>query len=537
MNGSRSAPSRRTVLRSLAAAGAGSLAGCSYWRHGGICEPGQAVRRLTVERAEGPVEDATGWRLEVDVEHELVWTGDEPFETARLDVFDAEGVKLGDRALGPISEENGYDRSTESVCKGTRETYRKPMTLRTEREPRYVNPFVPATECSDGDVSTRPLVVGEDRVPKFRCTQRFPFEVFDPADAHDRDDWATLLFDAARTGHNPDGWGPGNEPAVAWTVPVGRDSTRPVVDLGAVYLTTGGHYAGDGFTRLPRGTLAAFDVETGNLAWSVHGGGSELGVAVADGTLFAGEAELVAYDATTGRQRWSTEPAAPLVTAPTVAGERVAAVDAEGVARAHAVEGGAQLWTHEVGVPDAPPLWGYGGVLAGGGESLYVVTEGAAVALDLETGEVRWRRSLETPEGLPQVGTDTVYVVTRDTLVALATDGGTERWRRRMDEVRPTVAIGPNSVYVCGNTAVSALSAADGTTRWSTAVDEARALRGLVNGRLYVAGRTGVHVLGTEAGGHVEALLGDVEFQFPVVAGGRIVDVSHDGALRVFADR
>lgn len=528
----RSPPTRRGVLHSLAAASSVGLAGC-----GSHCDPGPGYQTLAVDAADGPRAAGDGWRLDVTVEHET-YRARGPLEAARLVAFDADEERLGRWDLAPFSEAAGYDRSTEAACLEPMTTYAKQTTLRTVREPKYVNPYVPASECPGIDLTTRPLIVGEDRSPRFRCTQRFPFELFDTATApaHDNADWPTVWYDAARTAHNPDGAGPESEPSVAWTVPVGRDSTVPVVDYGAVYLMADGHYSGDGFSRFTRGTLVAFDVETGDLAWSVENGGSKQGMAVSDWTLFAAAAELVAYEATTGRRSWSVDPDARFASGPAVKGGTVAAVDSDGVARGFATESGKQQWASEVGTPVGPPLFGIeGGVLAADGDSLYVDVEGAVRALDLDTGEIRWDRSLESTAGLPQVGPDTLYAVVADTVVALATDDGAERWRRSMTRVPPAVGVGPDSVYVAGSDGVSALAAADGTERWTTDLEEVDEIRGLVNGRLYVTGDSGLHVFDAATGDRLEWLLDDVEFQFPVVADGRIVDLSDDGALRTFA--
>jgi len=87
-----------------------------------------------------------------------------------------------------------------------------------------------------------------------------------------------------------------------------------------------------------------------------------------------------------------------------------------------------------------------------------VPTAGALVALNLATGEERWRRGREQPwTSAPAVRDGTAYVgfADRSGLVALDVETGDEQWRietRGSIETAPTFDAGPDTLYVGDDT-------------------------------------------------------------------------------------
>lgn len=523
------------MLRSLAVAGAGTFAGCQ-------CAPGPMERRLTLFTTDDPQRSGGRWELDVEVEHELGRVGDTPFETARLVPYDAERSSLDEQSIGPFSESNGYEVTSSEACGGGRNyTYTKTVTLQTAREPKYVNPYVPTSACSDVEEPIEPLVLDSEWEPAFLCGQRFPFQVLDveQAPAHDGGDWPTRSFDAARTGYNPDGTGPRDLSEVAWSVPVGDIATRPVVEYGAVYVVPDDTRDGDDEQRLQVGAINALDLETGELAFTASG--SERGVTVAGGLVYGGHFDVVASDAGTGQIKWAydIETDAEAVPAPTVAHQRVYVVDREGTARAVAADDGRRLWTSDVGkpaslVPGTSDSRGYRvSPLAADDTTLYVMAGGAVRALDPGSGEPRWTRSVAGLAGVPRVGADTVYVPREGQLVALSTADGSERWNESVEGMPTEAVVAEGTVYVGEGHEVRALAAATGAEQWATDVDDAVTVSARVGDRLYASTYEALHVLDAATGDKVGRKVDEAGFRSPVVAGQRVLYVTDDGVLRV----
>ncbi|MGH9274050.1 MAG: PQQ-binding-like beta-propeller repeat protein, partial [Acidimicrobiales bacterium] len=142
-------------------------------------------------------------------------------------------------------------------------------------------------------------------------------------------DWPSLNGDLANTRHQPDEASIG-APQVgdlrpAWSFSgesvgaTGGMRSTPIVSGGCVYVALGQGYLGD------RGDVIALDAETGAVVWHTTLDGSVLGLAAADGLIYAtpssgtrGEVPLpvvtdayepagsyaVALDARTGKVRW-----------------------------------------------------------------------------------------------------------------------------------------------------------------------------------------------------------------------------------------
>lgn len=195
---------------------------------------------------------------------------------------------------------------------------------------------------------------------------------------------------------------------------------------------------------------------------------------VADGTVYLHDAddELWALDAATGDRQWRVELADPTTT-PALA-DGILVVRTETDTRAVAAASGERLWERSdlgSGVLDASP------VVAG--DRAYLAGGVAVHAVDLATGETRWRvaTGLPTP-ATPAVAGDTVYVAGSDTYVrALAAADGSERWRVKTDtRIGCDLAVGGGVVLVgTPDGEVLALEAATGAERWRRRLEAERA--------------------------------------------------------------
>ncbi len=159
--------------------------------------------------------------------------------------------------------------------------------------------------------------------------------------------------------------------------------------------------------------------------WRVPVAGGYSGPAVADGRVFvmdyvrkSGEAfnnpgrratldgyeRVLCFDAKTGKRLWSHQyhrpynisyPAGPRCT-PTVDGDRVYTLGAEGDLLCLDVQTGKVLWSRQLRdeYQTRTPIWGYASHPLVVGDTLYCVAGGrgsVAVALDKRTGEEKWR--------------------------------------------------------------------------------------------------------------------------------------------------
>ena len=236
----------------------------------------------------------------------------------------------------------------------------------------------------------------------------------------------------------------------------------------------------------------------GGLLWMARTGGPvRSSPVVAGGMVYVGSADgrLHALDARTGESRWAAEVDAPIDAAPAVAGKLVLVATRAGAFLALDRETGEERWRVESG--EALPLaWeGMSGDLytaspaVAGGVALFGGGDGGVYAIEVGSGEVRWR----FPTGgrvrsSPAVADGVVYAGSADgSLYAIALDDGRRLWRfdtegRRLDSSafgydRRTITSSPavaDGAVVFGSRDGSfyAVDAATGALRWRVLHDE-----------------------------------------------------------------
>ncbi|MGW2156777.1 outer membrane protein assembly factor BamB family protein [Nonomuraea sp. NPDC001699] len=226
--------------------------------------------------------------------------------------------------------------------------------------------------------------------------------------------------------------------------PVGEDH---VVAHGTVYAAS------------RTGRLVALDAATGRPRWSRRIG-DPVGLVVAAGRLYlwtrhpawSSKAELVALDAASGRRLWSFEPAGDLLAPkPVSAGDVVLTGDDHGVMYA---------LTPATGTVER--RWRLGGrhdrvLLRRSGATVYVVSgSGDVNAVDVASGEVRWRSRIPGPVSAPPVVTGgTVYLGDdRGTTHALDAATGERLWSFEARGDQPmyhwSVAVSDGLVHTVG---------------------------------------------------------------------------------------
>ncbi|KAA9009513.1 PQQ-binding-like beta-propeller repeat protein [Histidinibacterium aquaticum] len=241
-----------------------------------------------------------------------------------------------------------------------------------------------------------------------------------------------------------------------------------------------------------------------------------------------------------------------------------------GFGQVHAVDAssGGILWTQDLGASGSAAPTVEGGLL-------YVAArDGRAWALDRQTGRIRWTRSgISSPSGFgggsgPAVGDNTaVFPTSAGEVVALFALGGRERWRSfvvgeragtaqsNVSDIAADPVIAGGRVYA-GNFSgqVAAFSLADGERIWSADEGAVGPMRPVGNA-VYLVNDIGQLVRLDAATGRVvwrrqlpqqpqrRGLFGagrdtSVTAHYgPVLAGGRLIVASSDGALRQYDPR
>jgi outer membrane protein assembly factor BamB len=271
-----------------------------------------------------------------------------------------------------------------------------------------------------------------------------------------------------------------------WTYRTGRRINTPAVASGVVYAlaqdgvlhavdtktgrlkwrrTVGKSYGdvivADGLVYA--GDFYALDAQTGSVRWQGRGGGRS--PAIADGVIYVpGGKRLTAYDAATGRTRWtyrsskgvwSTAAADGLVCFGDFQGETVHAVDART---------GERRWTYDAGNSiTARPVVADGVIYVGDyGEKLY--------ALDAATGTMKWQAQTEgSIHDDPVLADGVLYVASGvysdGSVYALDAATGRKIWRFQAEEgIESSPAIADGAVYIgCKDGYLYALDARGGS--------------------------------------------------------------------------
>ena len=236
----------------------------------------------------------------------------------------------------------------------------------------------------------------------------------------------------------------------------------------------------------------------GGLLWKLRVGAPvRSSPVVADGIVYVGasDAKLRAIDARTGEIRWAADAGAPIDAAPAVAGELVLAATRDGGFLAFARADGADRWRVRAG-KELPLAWeGMSGDLytaspaVAGDVAVFGGGDGAVTAIELASGDVRWRFATGgRVRSSPAIADGVVYAGSADgSLYAIALDDGREIWRfdtagRRLDSARygydrrtitssPAVA-GGAVFFGSRDGALYAVDAATGRLRWRVLHDD-----------------------------------------------------------------
>ncbi|WP_135828238.1 outer membrane protein assembly factor BamB family protein [Halorussus halobius] len=286
-------------------------------------------------------------------------------------------------------------------------------------------------------------------------------------------------------------------------------------------------------------------------------------------------AEIAAYDAATGRERWAAS--APPCGRPAVGDDSlylghedggVTALDADGSTRWQgSVEGfprrlaaaGDRLYaltdaddlvalaaTESPAASAGDRLWRAS--VAAETTSALAATADGVVVRDAEAagttvrsirrdGEGRWSTEVPGAPGdvRPVVADGTVYVPAGDRLTALALGDGTERWSREAGRLRGSPAVGDGAVYYVADRTLSARDAEDGSVLWQFDPSDGRGFSAppaVAGERVYAAGRDTLYALAAADGSVRWAVEADGADAAPLVVGRTVAVPVEDGVVR-----
>ncbi|SIQ83371.1 Outer membrane protein assembly factor BamB, contains PQQ-like beta-propeller repeat [Haladaptatus litoreus] len=224
----------------------------------------------------------------------------------------------------------------------------------------------------------------------------------------------------------------------------------------------------------------AFEAETGNPRWQTSVDGAiNHAPTVANGTVYVCGERVFALSADDGATDWETSVAesALLAQSPAILDDSVIITDGR-EARAWSLhcENGAKQWSFEDGGDSAGTP-----VIADGTVYIPISGDDALVAVDVATGEQRWRVPIRNlgNSWLPAAVGDDIYVTDREGFLYAIRDSARLDWRA---DRTGTLAVGEN-VYLANDELV-AFDSETGETRWT--VDDGSAPTA-ENELLYVA--------------------------------------------------
>lgn len=195
------------------------------------------------------------------------------------------------------------------------------------------------------------------------------------------------------------------------------------------------------FLGTENGDLVALNAKTGELVWHVDVGNEVTSdPAVGEGrvVVHTNGGQVISYDAESGEQQWRYEYQTPTLTlrgssAPTIASGGVIIGDSNGTASILIANSGQQAWTQGVGSPSgATELEALADIDANpvviGGVIYMIAYNGELVALELRSGEVRWKRDYSAFENMLIRGGRIYLTDYQSHIYGLNQEGGIELW-------------------------------------------------------------------------------------------------------------
>ncbi len=348
--------------------------------------------------------------------------------------------------------------------------------------------------------------------------------------------------------------------APAWRTNIGEGSDSTMRLLATPIIVDGLVYTMDVESQ-----ISAVNALNGNIDWQhdltvpddddeAFGGG----LAYENGRLFAstGFADVIALDATSGKELWRTRLSGPMRAAPTVVDGRVFLVTIDNQAFALNADTGERIWTHS-GFAEVAGLLGGASPAVANGAVIVPYSSGEIFALKVENGRPLWSDNLSSSRrldalstladirGMPVIDQGLAFAISHSgRMAAIDIRTGTRAWEQGIGGVdMPWVA--GEFVYVLTNeNQVVCLTRRGGRIRWvrdlpqfEDADDKDDPIKWtgpvLAGDRLLISGSHGeAWSLSPYTGKVLGRLdLSSAAYLPPVVAGGTVYFLTEDGDL------
>jgi len=287
--------------------------------------------------------------------------------------------------------------------------------------------------------------------------------------------------------HAPETPGPGEGSlAPAWTITLDAAAGTQVAAAPSSFLVA-----------TPGGSLRRIDAESGRDMWKIDLAASPAGDMVvspgppgaASGFVavptVSGTIEVVDLETGAAASAWEAGGTAPSLSA---SRDRLFAVSSEGSVRAFRVGSPAPLWEARLPSPPSAP----GAICRG--RLLVGLADGRLVGLDLETGEVRTRKNLDSPALVaPGCGGKRAYVATRDNklhALRLYRRSAGLKWRIRTgaDPAAVPLLHEDQVLLLSKDTFLYGFNASNGSLRFRVRLDRRPGPGALLGNLLFVAG-------------------------------------------------
>jgi len=215
------------------------------------------------------------------------------------------------------------------------------------------------------------------------------------------------------------------------------------------------------YVPLEEGGTVAISRESGATEWTNPFGAPHPPVLAPSVVIALDRSEVAALDRASGTTKWRVELPSNAVAPGVAAGELMLVALENGSVVALRATDGSTAWSCRVGE------WVLPVSLAADGAAVYVTSGGSqVVAVDLTTGDLLWRRTLEGTLSPPTLGKERVFVgSTKNAFFALDAATGRVLWRWGSEMVGGDV-IGAAAYFVGLDNLLHAVNRGNGNQRW-----------------------------------------------------------------------
>lgn len=315
------------------------------------------------------------------------------------------------------------------------------------------------------------------------------------------------------------------------------------------------------FVYSPDGTVTALSASSGSRVWQTSlrpdgerdpaAGG---GVTVADGRVFAatGYGQVAALNASNGEVIWTRDLDTPARGAPTAGAGKVFVVSQKNEVYAVDQNDGTLSFEYS-GIPEQAGILAASSPAVSGDKVVIPYSSGEVMAFSVESGEPVWQnfvtRSMRTLavagltdlSGSPVIEGDTVFATGVSGLtIAVDLKTGNERWRQNVGSAHTPVVSGDAVFLVDLANRMVALDRSSGETLWMRELprpnkkrDSSYAGPVLAGGSLYAVSNDGRLAQVNPANGELVAdrKVADAAYTSPIVASGNMIIVSDTGEI------